>query len=208
MNRFKMRSMATVLLSAAALLALPSCSDKSPEPRTERVKSASYEPGVPGSIAVDTTTHTARVVSVFDRDRELVLDLPNGKRETVKCGPEIVNFDQIHRDDQVKVTIIEQVAVAMASEFDPPDNSGGATVALSPRGGQPGAIMAGTKQVTATVSAIDMGHHMATLEFPDGKSRTIAVRPDIDLSQRKVGEKVVIRTTDVRAVRVEKPQAQ
>jgi hypothetical protein len=33
----------------------------------------------------------------------------------------------------------------------------------------------------------------------------VAVRPDVDLSTRKVGEKVVIRSTESVAVRVEKP---
>jgi hypothetical protein len=66
--------------------------------------------------------------------------------------------------------------------------------------------MAHTHQVTATVTAIDIGHHTATLQFPDGQTHTIAVRHDIDLTQRKVGEKVVIRTTDAIAIHVEKAQ--
>lgn len=199
-------SVPTVLLSAA-LLTLPSCSDKSPPPKTENVKTASYEPGVPGRIDVETTTTTAKVVSVFTSSREVVLDLPDGVRERVQCGPEVVNLEQIHAGDQVKVTIAEEVAVAMGSASDPPDNSIN-VVALSPKGAQPGAVMASTKQVTATVTAIDISHHTATLQFPDGRTRTIAVRPDIDLSKRTVGEKVVIRTTNVIALRVEKPQAQ
>jgi hypothetical protein len=68
--------------------------------------------------------------------------------------------------------------------------------------------MANTKQVTATVTAIDLGHHTATLQFPDGSTHKIAVRHDIDLSKRRVGEKVVIRTTDAIALKVEKPKPQ
>jgi hypothetical protein len=59
-------------------------------------------------------------------------------------------------------------------------------------------------QQTATVTAIDLAQHTATLQFPDGTSKTIAVRPDVDLSKRKVGEQVVIRTTAAVAVSVQK----
>ena len=60
-------------------------------------------------------------------------------------------------------------------------------------------------QVVATVVAIDMHKHKATLEFPDGSRKTVAVRPDVDLTQRKVGEKVVIRKTEAMAISVDKP---
>ena len=66
-------------------------------------------------------------------------------------------------------------------------------------------ICALTVQVTAKVTAIDLDHHKATLQFQDGTTRTVAVRQDVDLSQRQVGEEVVIRTTEVLAVSVEKP---
>ena len=208
MNSITMKSMPRMFLAAAALLIMPSCSENSPEPKTEHAETVAYKPGVPGGIAVDTTTLTATIASVFPSERTVVLNLPDNKRETVKCGPEVANFDQLRAGDQVKVTAIQQLAVAMASESDRPDTgAGGETqVALAPKGGQPAAVMANTHQVTATVTAIDVGHHTATLQFPDGQSHTIPVRHDIDLTQRKVGEKVTIRTTDAIAIHVEKAQ--
>lgn len=203
MKSFTTQSMRGMFL-AAALLTLPACSDNSPEPKAERSKTAAYELGVPGKIAVDTTTVTANIVSVFPSDRTVVLDLPGGERETVKCGPEIVNFDQFRPGDQVKVTLTQQVVTAMGSESDRPDTAGDPVVALAPKGAQPGAVMANTRQVTATITAIDIGHHTATLEFPDGRTHKVAVRHDIDLTEHKAGEKVVIRTTDIVALRVEK----
>jgi hypothetical protein len=55
--------------------------------------------------------------------------------------------------------------------------------------------MVETTQVTATVTALNVEQRKATLKFEDGSSRTVAVRPDVDLSKRKVGDKLVIRTT-------------
>jgi hypothetical protein len=47
--------------------------------------------------------------------------------------------------------------------------------------------------------------HRATLQFEDGSTKTVAVRPDVDLNKRKVGDKVVIRITEALAIRVVKP---
>jgi hypothetical protein len=61
-------------------------------------------------------------------------------------------------------------------------------------------------QVTAKVVAIDRWNHKASLQFPDGTTRTVAVRPDVDLARRHVGEEVVIRISEMLAISVEKPQ--
>jgi len=78
-------------------------------------------------------------------------------------------------------------------------------VALALKGAKPGGIMAATTQLSATVTAIDTEHHQATLQFEDGTARTVAVRDDVDLSKRKIGDKVVIRTTESLAIQVQKP---
>jgi len=43
------------------------------------------------------------------------------------------------------------------------------------------------------------------VRFNDGSVETFPVRDDIDLSQRKVGEKVVFMVTEMVALSVEKP---
>lgn len=45
----------------------------------------------------------------------------------------------------------------------------------------------------------------AILQFEDGSTRTVAVRPDVDLGKRKVGDRVVIRTTEALAITVRNP---
>jgi phage baseplate assembly protein gpV len=47
--------------------------------------------------------------------------------------------------------------------------------------------------------------HKTTLQFPDGTTKTFAVRQDADLTQRKVGDEVVIRATEAVAISVKKP---
>jgi hypothetical protein len=76
---------------------------------------------------------------------------------------------------------------------------------LTGKGAKPGGMMASTVQVAAKVTAIDLKHHKATLQLPYGSSKSFDVHPDVDLTQRKVGEEVVIRFTEALALSVEKP---
>ena len=103
------------------------------------------------------------------------------------------------------VTVAEELAVYMAKEGATSSDGAAALVALAPKGAKPGGIVASTIQLTAKVTAIDLKHHKATLQFPDGTTRTVAVRNDVDLTKRQVGEEVVIRTTEALALSVEKP---
>ena len=148
---------------------------------------------------VDTFKMTATVTGIDAPSRKVTLVTRDGKETTVKCGPEVINFDQIRVGDQLKITATEELAVAMSTAGAPPSDGGAAIVALAPKGARPGGMMANTVQVTAKVTAIDVKHHKATLQFPDGTTHTVAVRPDVDLTQRQVGEEVVIRSTEALA---------
>jgi Cu/Ag efflux protein CusF len=199
------RTILACLLTAPALavvLSLTSCSSDSPQGQGATFVAA--QPGVPGGVIINTYQITATVKAIDTEKRKVTLMGADGKGDVVECGPEVVNFPQIQVGDQVKATITEQLVVAMAT--DASQVNGAATaVALAPVGAKPGGMVAQTVQITATVVAIDLKHHRATLEFPDGSKKTVAVRPDVDLTQRAVGEQVTIRATESVAISVEKP---
>jgi len=193
------------LLSSAAVLILTSCSSTSPPPPDQAAGKFTYAEGVPGGVAVATRKMTANVTDVDTANRKVTLLTADGKKTTVKCGPEIINFDQIRVGDQLKVTVVEELAASMAEVGAPPSDGGAAVVMLAPKGARPGGVVAAVQQVTAKVSAIDLKKHTATLQFPDGSTKTIVVRKDVDLTKRRVGEEVVIRYTEAVALSVEKP---
>jgi hypothetical protein len=192
----------TLALLPAALLTFTSCSST---PKIEPTTTAVYQQGVPGGIIVETYKNTATVTAIDAANRKVTLVTPDGRKETFKAGPEVVNFDQIRIGDQVKATLTEQLAVYMAKDNPPASEGEAALVALAPKGAKPGSLMANTVQVIAKVTAIDLKHHKATLKLPDGTTKTVAVRKDVDLTQRQVGEEVVIRCTEAIAIAVEKP---
>jgi hypothetical protein len=201
MNRNILNWAGPALLSAG-VLALTSCSST---PADQKTTGAAYQEGVPGGVVVETTKETATVTAIDTASRKVTLVTPAGKKDTVTCGPEVINFDQIHVGDQVKITLTEQLAVYMATAGAPPSDGGAAVVVLAPKGAKPGGLVAHTVQVTAKVTAIDLKHHKATLQFPDGTTKTFAVRKDVDLTKRQIGEEVVLRTTEALAISVEKP---
>ena len=128
----------------------------------------------------------------------------DGILQTVKVGPDAVNFDQIRVGDRVKLRAAEELSVGMAGPGATLQGAAG-LVSLAPKGAKPGGIVAETTQVTARITAIDFGKRTATVRFDNGSTKTFPVRSDVDLSQRKVGEQVVFRLTEAVALSVEKP---
>jgi hypothetical protein len=201
----KMLKWSAITLGPVAMLALASCSSTSSNPSLETTSGAAFQQGVPGGIVVETHSFGATVTGLDTGKRKVTLVTPDGTKTTVKCGQEVINFDQIRVGDQLKVMVAEELVVYMAVEGAPPSDGGVAVVALAPKGARPGGMVAETRQVTAKVKAIDLKKHKATLQFPDGSTRTVAVRKDVDLTQRKVGEQVVFLVTEMLAISIEKP---
>jgi hypothetical protein len=189
----------------AGILTLTACSPTSPPPPAKETSSTDFQEGVPGGVIVNTVDVSAKVTAIDTSNRKVTLLGPDGDKFTVKVGPEAVNFDQIRVGDLVNATVTEELVVYLDEEGASAPDGSAAVVALAPKGAQPGGLVAETVQVTATVTAIDQTNRTATLQFEDGSSKIFSVRDDIDLSQRKVGEKVVFQVTEMIAISVEKP---
>jgi hypothetical protein len=192
-------------LFAAATLTLTSCSTSTYAPIDERNQNATYDKGVPGGTVVETRELNATVAAIDVPARKVTLVAKGGEKTTVKCGPEVINFDQIRIGDIVKARVTSQLTVAMADAAAPPINNSAGAVLLAPKGAKPGGVMAETQEYTATITGINLKRHQVTLRFPDDSVRTFTARKDVDLSERKVGEKVLFRVTAAMAISIKKP---
>ena len=208
----KIHSMTTVsvslALSAAFLLVLTACSTPTPPPPATGGSAVAFKEGVPGGLIVNTVDVSARVTAIDKVNRKVTLLKQDGKKSIVKAGPEVINFDQIKVGDLVKATVTEALAIFLEEEGMPAGEGAAGMVALAPKGARPGGLVAQVNQVTGTVTAIDQANRTATLRFEDGSSQTFSVRDDIDLSQRKVGDRVVFRVTEMIAISVEHTENQ
>ena len=181
---------------------LVSCATPEPPPAAEGESTVAYEEGVPGGEMVNTVEVSARVTSIDRFDRRVTLLKSDGETVSVSVGPEAVNFDKIEAGDLVKVTLTERLLVYLDT-----DNSAsiGGSAAVMAIGAQGGGLVAETTETVGTVTAIDHERRTATLEFPDGSTRTFPVRGDIDLTRHGPGERVVFHMTEMVAIRIEKP---
>lgn len=164
-----------------------------------------YQDGVAGGVAVRTRTLRARVAAIDAPGRRVTLVDSEGIKQTVKAGPEVLNFDQIRVGDRLAVVATEELVVNLAEPGQATDTAAVGVVDLAPRGAKPGAVAAAVLRSSATIVAIDAGKRTATLRFDDGSTRTFPVRRDVDLGRRKVGEQIVFQATEMVAITVEKP---
>ncbi len=198
-------AVAALLAVPAAVLAFTSCSSAPQSAQVHKTTTVVTQPGVPGGVTVETYKSSATVTAIDPATRLVSVVSPNGATATFKAGPNVINFDQIHVGDQIKATLTKELVVFLRKSGEPATDGGATAIALAPKGAKSGIVMAGTVEVTAKVESVNLKRHEATLRFPDGTSKTVPVRPDVDLTQAKLGEEVVIRTTQSVAVLVEKP---
>ena len=195
----------TWALLIAILFTLTACATATPPPPAQVNTTTSVQEGVPGGVIVNSVEVTAKVTAIDTKNRKATLLLPDGEKETITVPPEAVNFDQVRVGDIVKATLTEEVVVYLDEEGASVPDAYAAGVKLAPEGAQPGGVVAEAVKVSATITAIDQDNRTATVRFEDGSIETLPVRDDIDLSKRKVGEKVVFIVTQMVALSIEKP---
>ena len=166
-----------------------------------------YEEGKAGLVAVSTSEITAIVRGIDTTFRTLTLEGTDGEEVNIRVGKDAVNFNKIQVKDKVKVTVAEELIIAVNKKGEKTSQSYGSIVMVAGENAKkPAGIAAEVTVVTADVVAIDQAKRTATLKFSDGKTKTISVRDDVDLSQHKVGEQVVFQMTEMVAINVVKVQ--
>ena len=161
----------------------------------------------PGAIAVSVLKASATVEAVDAAKRTVTLKGEAGQTKTLKCGPEVRNFDQIKVGDTVKLTFVDEVAAYVRKADAPPMAEEGAMVALAPKGAKPGALMAETAEVRAKVEAVDLKKHTITFLNPDGSKKTVKVGKKAQgLKELQKGDDVVLRITQAMMIDVSAPK--
>src|SRR4051812_30040332 len=156
-----------------AVLAFNSCST---EPAGHSTQLAAFAPGEPGGAVVQTYKETATVTGIDKATRKVTLVTKEGKKTNFKAGPEVANFNQIEVGDQVTATVAGQLVVFVRKPGEAPPEGAAAAVGLAPLGAKPGILLANTEEITAKVNSINLKKREATLDFPDGSSKTFKVR--------------------------------
>lgn len=208
MNHFHCKWANVFLL--AGLLLLPSCnSEKKAEPDSassgQGSRTVAVVAGEAGGVVEDTFTASATVSDINKSERKITLKSADGSKTSFTAGPQIRNFDQLKEGDKVNATVTERLEVFVRGSGEDPRVTHSAALARAPKGAKPGALVAEMYEIVAAVKSIDQSARTAALEFSDGQTRTVKVRPDVDLSRYKVGDNVVIRVSAALTVVAETP---
>lgn len=190
--------------ASAAVDTTPAAETVAPAAELITESSVSYEEGVPGGVKQNITTLTTTVTAIDYEQRTLVVSDADGKPVTITVPPEAVNFPQISQGDQVNIEFVEQVVISVVDADTGAIDGAKTTVSTAPAGSMPALSVQGQQVTTAKVTAIDVAAHKATLQFADGQTRVVAVRPDVALDPQQIGRDVVFETSQYLLLNVEK----
>ena len=199
----------TLMVSAPAAWAQTPAAP-TPAPPADKPPTAAPAPGgAPGVVLADVSVINATVEAIDKDNRTVTLKGSGGRTATIKVPPEAKNFDQIKVGDHVKFKFLDSIALFVRKAGDPPEAAETQAVAVAPRGQKPKAVTVSTKEITAKVEKIDYTKRLLTLKGPEGNVRTIKVDPRVKrLNEVKVGDDIVLRSTEAVAVQVTTPKAQ
>ena len=162
---------------------------------------------MPGGSISASTTRTATVTKIDQKDRWITLKLKDGTLVDVQAGPAVKNFPQIKVGDKVvanqqDTVTIEVVPAGQAA----PNVTGGTAIVTAPAGTKPMGIMVDTTVITGAVTAIDYDKRTVTLLGPEGNSRTLEVGPAAKkFNAVKKGDNVVLTLKSSTTIEVMAP---
>lgn len=152
--------------------------------------SADENAGEPAILLEDAAVAVATVVAIDEASRKITLKDSEGDESTFTAGPEVRNFDQVKRGDQVIVSFHEGFAL----EFGPKGSGvreriDSIDIERAELGEKPAMMVTGSIAAVGTVMAVDVENRKVTLK---GAKNTVvlAASEEIDLSQVKVGDEV------------------
>lgn len=140
-------------------------------------------------IVVDTLTLNATVTAMDAAKNKITLSSPDGGKSTYKITPGMVDFNTIHVGDEVSAVVSEQVAVYLGSARPASDVQG--SIIISADGSRTG-IVVETKQVEAVIESIDLKKRKVTFRLPDGTTKKVKARKQVDLTVLNPGDEVTV----------------
>jgi hypothetical protein len=202
-HAFPMLGIITLIFSLVAGCA--STSQKVDKPLEAKVdEKKEIVEGVPGGVATRTSKIEAKVTDIDYQKRSVTLTDAEGNSRTMTLGPEVRQFDALSKGDDVSIEYIEEQVVYLSDEDKYVEDRAALTGGVSPDASSPGSASVEVIELVATVTAVDLENHSATLVFSNGKTFEQEVRPDVELLESYVGRQVVIRHTTAIAIAVEK----
>ena len=193
----------------AALLTLASCSSPPPPPAPAAQAPAAPAPASPelieAGVLMETASGMVTVESIDAAERTLVLKRANGALASFKAGPEIRRFDQIKVGDQIMSTVTDNCTIFVMKGKMTPSAAAKQAVVRTPEGQNLGAIVVNAINIDARVLDVDLEARRVLLQYGPDQTRSVKVRPSVDLGKVAVGDTVLVRGTETISIMVGNP---
>lgn len=192
-------------LATSLLMACSSTAPTNAKLDSDAQTSSIHIEGVPGEVRTNLAKITATVSAIDYKTRTVTLKDDLGQQRSLQADPRVQQLEQVKPGDRVYISAAEETLIFLQDQGVTAHDGVVERVLKDAKSDQPGMVLSESEQVTLRVQSVDLAKHSVTLQYPNGNSRTLAVRPDVALSADAVGRLVVIRVTTAMVVRVEKP---
>jgi hypothetical protein len=153
-------------------------------------------------VSTQITTIEADVVAIDYKKRDVTLQDAQGNKRTLTISSEGTNFNQVKVGDHFLLESATEMSVFLLTDKNSAINAERSVNLKAPQGEKPAFLVAETTEFKALISAVDPAAQMATLTFEDGSRDTFKVRPDLQLSEKMLGQVILIRVTEAIALTV------
>ena len=158
-----------------------------------------------GVVIADHVQANAKVEAIDYSARTVVLKGEGGREIELNVGPSAKNFDQVKVGDNVKADFYTSTAIFLRKTGEPPMASGADLVEVAAPGEKPAGVVVGTREITATVDAIDPKTRMISLTGPRGNLVSFKLGDAVEhIDQIQKGDQVVLRYTEALTLAVDK----
>lgn len=167
------------------------------------------KPIVIDAAVVDNTyqLYEGSVVKVDKKSRTITFKNKEGESKFV-AGPEIKNFDQIKKGDQLSVTYELAVAIELIKTKSDGVRSKveSNTVTSSKPNEKPAETIANKTTIIADIVEVNRDKKLVSVKGPSGKITTVTVKNPALLADVKVGEQVKVIYYDAMAASITPPK--
>lgn len=192
---------------AAAALVLASCA--SPPPAPPPAGAAGAATAVPelidAGMMMETATGKVTVEAIDSGARTLVLKRGDGSTATFKAGPEVRRFNEIKVGDEIMTTVTDNCTIFVAKGKMTPSAAATQAVVRTPEGASVGGMLVRVVNVDARVLDVDLVARTVLVQYGPTQTRTVNVRPGVDLQKVVVGDMVLVRGTQTISILVGNP---
>jgi hypothetical protein len=151
--------------------------------------------------------YEGEVIKIEKKTRTLTFKNKEGESKFV-AGPEITNFDQIKKGDQVNVTYELAVAIELIKTKSDGVRSKVETntITTSKVNEKPSETIANKTTIIADIVSVDKEKRLVSVKGPSGKVTTVTVKDPALLADVKVGEQVKVIYYDAMAASITTPK--